>query len=270
MIPAIQLVYNNTLSVPTGYTSNETVYGFTPNTVLDLMKYEKDSLSSTTAARLEVSDAIAFVQISAKFYYNRRYQPQFFREGDFILLRLYKGYNIPANKLTGRKYGQQYISPFEVLDCVGKLAYHLNIPDHWKLYPVFIVAQLKPYLNPKDDPYDRLRPNYPPAVMVDVDGECQDIKWLLNRRITRCGRGGKGICTKYLIQWQGYGTEQDIQVNVKNIVAPKLIEEYERHASRLLANPSTLQPTILPLLQEASALPPPLENVPPRRCLGRP
>ena len=63
------------MSVPTGYTPNEAVYGFTPNAALDLTKYKKDSLPSAAAARLEVSDAIAFTQMSAKFHYDRRHQP---------------------------------------------------------------------------------------------------------------------------------------------------------------------------------------------------
>ena len=72
-IPAIQSAYNNTVSVPTGCTPNEVVYSFTPNTALDLTRYEKDSLPSAAAARLEASDAIAFAQMSAKFHYDRRY-----------------------------------------------------------------------------------------------------------------------------------------------------------------------------------------------------
>ena len=264
-IPAIQSAYNNTVSVPTGCTPNEVVYGFTPNAALDLTKYEKDSLPSAAAARLEASDAIAFAQMSAKFHYDRRHQPQFFREGDFVLLRLHKGYNIPANKLTGRKYGQQYVGPFEVLERVGKLAYRLDIPEHWKLHPIFTVAQLEPCPDPKDDPYKRPRPDHPPAVTVDADGERWDIERLLNRRITRRGRGGKGICTEYLIRWKGYGAEWDAWVNVKNMVAPDLIEEYERHAGRRLPADRSASP----VPSEAPSAPL-QEDAPPRRRPGRP
>ena len=264
-IPAIQSAYNNTVSVPTGCTPNEVVYGFTPNAALDLTKYEKDSMPSAAAARLEASDAIAFAQMSAKFHYDRRHQPQFFRQGDFVLLRLHKGYNIPANKLTGRKYGQQYVGPFEVLERVGKLAYRLDIPEHWKLHPVFTVAQLEPCPDPKDDPYERPRPDHPPAVTVDADGERWDIERLLNKRITRRGRGGKGICTEYLIRWKGYGAEWDAWVNVKNMVAPALIEEYEQHAGRTPAASETVPPDES---ETPSASPPPV--LPPRRRPGRP
>ena len=34
-----------------------------------------------------------------------------------------------------------------------------------------MVAQLEPYPDPKDDPYERPRPDHPPAVTVDADGK---------------------------------------------------------------------------------------------------
>lgn len=126
-IPAIQAAYNNSISAPLGRAPNEVASGFSLNLPLDLGAYEKQLLPENIA-RLEAADAIAFAQMNSKFHYDRRHQPQFFRQGDFALLRLHRGYDIPATALTGRKYGLQFVGPFKVLERVGRLAYHLDIP----------------------------------------------------------------------------------------------------------------------------------------------
>jgi hypothetical protein len=32
------------------------------------------------------------------------------------------------------KLSQQYVGPFRVIERVGRLAYRLDIPEHWKVY----------------------------------------------------------------------------------------------------------------------------------------
>ena len=225
-IPAIQSAYNNSVSAPLIYSPNQVVYGFTLNQALDLGGYEKEALPKEVA-RVEASDAIAFAQTTSKFHYDRRHQPQYFRKGDFVLLRLHKGYNIPANELTGRKYGQQFVGLFKVLERIGKLAYRLAVPDHWQIHSVFTVAQLEPCLDPNTDPYKRARPDYPPAVNVDHEGEEWEIERLLNKRVVKKGRGK---ATEYLIRWKGWGPEWDAWTNAKYMNAKELVDDYERNA----------------------------------------
>lgn len=187
------------MSAPSGQTPNKVAYGFSLNQPLDIGGYNKQFLPKNIA-RLEAADAITFAQLNSKLQYDRRHQPQFFRIGDFALLRLYYGYNIPATKLTGRKYGQQYIGPFRVIDRVGRLAYWLDIPQHWKIHPVFTVAQLEPCPDPKMDLYRRERLEEPPSVYVEGDTKdfkSYEIEKLLNKRIVRKGRG---FSTKYLVE----------------------------------------------------------------------
>ena len=143
------------------------------------------------------------------------------------MLRLHKGYNIPANELTGKKYGQQFVGPFKVLERVGKLAYRLAVPNHWQIYPVFTVAQLEPCPDPNTDPYKRARPDYPPAVNVDHEGEQWEIERLLNKRVVKKGRGK---ATEYLIRWKGWGPEWDAWTNAKHMNAKELVDDYERNA----------------------------------------
>ena len=231
-IPAIQSNYNNMVSAPLGKSPNEVASGFSPNQPLDLGAYEKHVLPEGVA-RLEAADAIAFAQMHAKYHYDRRHHPQFFRQGDYALLRLHRGYDIPATKLTGRKYGLQFVGPFRVVERIGKLAYRLDIPDTWKVHPVFSVAQLEACPDPQDDPYQKdrpvPRPDEPPPVFVEGDtptSKSYELAKILNKRVMKKGRG---FATEYLIKWKGYGPQHDVWRNVKQLGdAQGLIEDYER------------------------------------------
>ena len=232
-IPAIQSGYNNAISAPLGKSPNEVAAGFSLNQPLDLGAHEKELLPKDRhIARLEAADAIAFAQTNSKYHYDRRHHPQFFREGDYALIRLHHGYNVPATVLTGRKYGLQYVGPFRVLARIGRLAYHLEVPNDWRIHPVFSIAQLEPVPNPKSDPYHRERPDEPPSIFVEGDTDeykSYEIDRLINKRVITKGRGQ---ATEYLVKWKGYGPQHDRWRNVKDLQnALELVQEYENHAS---------------------------------------
>ena len=230
-IPAIQSTYNNSISAATKHTPNEVAYGFSLNKPLDLAstEYEKQTLPPHLV-RLAASDAIAFAQTNSKFHYDRRHQPQFFRQGDKVLLRLHQGYKIPTNH--GRKYAQQYAGPFQVLERIGRLAYRLDIPEHWRLHPVFTVAQLEPCPPAEQDPYARPRPTNPPGIDAEQREDPKIPEWhverLLNKRVIA---KGKGFATEYLVRWKNWGPQWDKWTNVNKLFCPDLVEEYEKHAN---------------------------------------
>ena len=78
--------------------------------------------------------------MNQKFHYNRKHYSQFLRRDNYALLRLYKSYNISANKALKRKVDQQYMEFFRVLERIERLAYKLNLPENWKIHNVFIIA----------------------------------------------------------------------------------------------------------------------------------
>ena len=256
-IPAIQAVFNNSISAATQHSPNEVIYGFSLNQPSDLaaMEYDRRTLPQHLV-RVSANDAIAFAQMSAKFHYDRRHQPQFFREGDQCLLRLHKGYNIPANH--GRKYSQQYAGPFRILERIGRLAYRIDVPDHWHMHPVCTVAQLEPYPL-EEDPYARPRPTNPPEIDSDQREDANISEWdverLLNKRIIR---KGTGHATEYLVRWKGWGSHWDIWTNAKNLFAPDLIKEYEEYAKGKQSKRIRKNPPAKPVPP-----PPPARSIPP-------
>lgn len=164
-----------------------------------------------------------------KLYYNRKHHLQYFRTGDWALLRLYKGYNIPANKLTGRKYSQQIAGLFKVIERIGRLAYQLAVPEDWTIYNIFSVAQLELYPPPDQDLYQRSRPTSPGPVETERDNldPEYELERMLDKRIIR---KGKGQAIKYLVRQQGQqgqGTNYDRYLNARNISAEELIKVYE-------------------------------------------
>ncbi len=90
ILPRIQRNLNNAVSSTTGKTPNEAAYGFTPLQASDLLKTCADDNSrEASRTRIQVSDAIAFAQMSAKHYYDQKHHPLLLRVGEYALLRLH-------------------------------------------------------------------------------------------------------------------------------------------------------------------------------------
>ena len=249
ILPRMQAQLNNARSATTMKSPNEIAYGFVLNKGLDLLASDLPQ-QDHARARVEAADAISFAQMSQKFHYDRKHQPMYFKKGDKVLLRLHKGYSIPqpANATKVDKLGQRYVGPFDVVSKVGKQAYRLDIPGHWRVHPVFSVAQLEPW--PGTDPFDRPLPNEPDSVFVEGDTDeykSWEIDRLLNKRVSR---RGKGYSTDYLLRWQGYGPEYDQWYNVKHLDdASLLVQDYENAMQSREDYQLPLTPALPPLLE---------------------
>ena len=73
-----------------------------PNSALNVIDIKKLKVDYA-AARLAISNIIAFADIKLKFYYNQSYKPLDLKPGQFVLLKLYKRYKIPL--VTSKKIG---------------------------------------------------------------------------------------------------------------------------------------------------------------------
>ena len=124
----IQAIINNSSSSITGKTPNELAYGFSPRYPLDFLAAlpTSDALS----ARADVTEAISFALLNQKLVYNYCHQPLFMKVDEWALLRLHKGYSIPATARVTKKLTQQYVGPFRIMEKVGRLAYRLDVPPN--------------------------------------------------------------------------------------------------------------------------------------------
>lgn len=226
VLPRIQSILNNTSSSTTGKTPNEVAYGFSPRRPLDLLTALP--LPQPLATRAEASAAISFAMSNQKTTYDRKHQPLFMKVGEWAMLRLHKGYNIPATAGVTKKLTQQYVGPFRIVEKVGRLAYKLDVTPDWRIHPVLSVAQLEPAPPPADDPFARPFPSNPPPVFVEGDTDrlkSFEVERLLNKRRVKRGRGH---AVEYLVRWKGYGPEWDRWYNVKELDnAVGLVDDYE-------------------------------------------
>ena len=254
-LAAIQGSNNNTSSTATGKTPNELACGFTLNRPADLVHWPptlSTDVLTPLQLRKEAKDSVDFAHLAYKENYDRTHQPLFLEVNDLVLLRLHRGYKIPATEGIITKLTQQYVGPFRIIEKVGRLAYRLQVPPHWKIHPVFTVAQLEPYTI--GDPFERELPPQPPAIRADRDQSPEEAEHLLPEKILRkrIVKKGKGAMTEYLIRWKERGPEYDQWKNAKTLddTAKSLVKEYEEGAT----TDTTPKPTTVVTSAMAKAL----------------
>jgi hypothetical protein len=117
------------------------------------------------------------------------------------------------------------LGPFKVIKRIGRLAYQLELPPHWRVHNVFSVAQLEPW--PKgDDPFKR-RVHPPPPVNITDDGAVYEIERLIDKRVIKHGRGKPTV--EYLVRWLGQGPEYDVWYSIDDLHdASELVAEYDK------------------------------------------
>ena len=142
-----------------------------------------------------------------KYYFNAKHQPRYIKVSNEVVLRLHHDYDIPLIKVLSKKLTQQYTSPWTVTEVITPLSYRLDTPESWKINPVFIILQLKPWNG--QDPFNRSNPDvkHPKAVYVEGDTE-KDQPYKLKRIIGKRVRLVRGkTTTEYLVRWRGYSAE---------------------------------------------------------------
>ncbi|KAF3783431.1 hypothetical protein EJ110_NYTH27695 [Nymphaea thermarum] len=89
---------------------------------------------------------------------DRRRRSMEFRAGDQVLVKLYAD---RAGIFRGRHRARirKYEGPFTVVKRMGKLAYKLDLPLHFKVHPVFHVCNLQPFYADDEDPKRSIVPS---------------------------------------------------------------------------------------------------------------
>ncbi|KAF3803874.1 Transposon Tf2-11 polyprotein [Colletotrichum gloeosporioides] len=203
---AAEWALNNAYVATIKCSPNELVYGFKTNGPLDLLG-DVNIISNRDLLQEEAKISIAEGQMHMKQIFDKEHRHIVFGPGDFVHLRLGKGYRLPGK--PSPKTSPQYTEPIKVLERVGPLAYRLDLPPTMNVHPVISIAYLIPATNPQDDPFRRTPL---PAIPVDVDDPRQaewrdwfahyEIERILDKRVLRRGRGSSK--TQYLIKWKDF------------------------------------------------------------------
>jgi hypothetical protein len=192
--------------------------GFEPHRPHSKLESVNEFMGHMAQGLEKAKSAIAKAKDEYAMYYNRRHEPApVFKPGDRVWL---DGSDIatnrPSSKLSHRRLG-----PFVIKACVGRGAYRLALPPHFRcLHPVFPVVKLSiVHL----DPIPGQCPAPPPPTTL-VDGEDEyEVEAILDSWM-------RYNCLEYLVKWKGYDEshnqcEEHMQLHAKS----KIVQFHHKH-----------------------------------------
>ena len=147
------------------------------------------------------------------------------RENDYVFIKFHHDYDISFTIVFESKYNQQYVKSFRILKRVDKLTYRLDLFNHWRIYSILFIAQLKSCFDSTTNFFNRSRSNYSNFVFVEKDIErvkFYEIEKLINKRQTKRRE------SKYLMRWKNYESKHDDWKNLSKLKdVERLVQKYE-------------------------------------------
>ena len=204
LLDVAQFSYNLQRNESTQKSPFELVMGQQPITPQELARgYEGTSPAAYKLAKgwnEEHDIARAYLTKAAKRmkkWADNKRRPREFQVGDQVLVRML-GRNVKAIRQVHKGLTRRYEGPYEVVKKVGTRSYRLNLPDDFKIHPVFHVSLLKPYYKDEEDPARNESHRAPPTNVTSFDKEIEEI--LADR--TK-GKRGTPRWTEYFVRWRG-------------------------------------------------------------------
>lgn len=116
-----------------------------------------------------------------------------FEEGQWVYLKLHPYRQTSVQKRVSQKISKRFYGPFQILRCIGSVAYELELPASSRIHPVFHVSLLKtchgqPTSQVVPLPLERSSCNIP-----------QPLKILAERTVP----DSKGDVIEFLVHWEG-------------------------------------------------------------------
>ena len=234
----IQRIFNNFI-INIDKTLSETFYDFISTHSENLLsKSLADvvlTLSSTVyrsiqrIVRFEIVDVITFVQMHVKYYYDKNHVSIFIKTNEWTFFRLHKDYKISITTRLNKKYTQQYVDSFQIIERIERLVYRLIISTNWRIHNVFTIAQLKSCSSFDDDFYRRLKSTESNSMFVEDD--IDQVKfWELNRLMNKRTSQRE---IDYFVRWKEWDSKHDVWKSLfefDNVV--NLINDYEIDLTR--------------------------------------
>jgi Chromo (CHRromatin Organisation MOdifier) domain len=217
-----EFAYNNSCHSVTGLTPFFANNGAHPDfgtSVLSASTSVAPNADEFAAMMQKINDMLTSQIVAAQDqqarYYDRKHEPMTFSVGDKVWLM---AKNIKTRR-PNKKLDHQRLGPFTIIMKRGLQSYRLDLPEAYKIHPVFHVSLLERYIT-NTIPGRVLPP--PPPVEVDGDEEYEAEAILDSRKF----RGQ----LQYLVKWSGYDDpNENTWEPAKHLLnAPLLLGEFHR------------------------------------------
>jgi hypothetical protein len=241
-LPMLEFAYNNTYNITVQASPFKLNSGFNPlhpASALPEREYHVPAaLQFVVKMETELKRAkqcMLDAQTRMKTQADKRRKDISFVIGDQVLLAT-KNLKLKAD--LPRKLWPRYIGPFTVVQCVGKVAYKIDLPETMKVHNVFHVSLLQPY---KSDG----KRHMPPPMLVEGELEFT-VESVTAHRVSVVGgarKHARRTRVEYLTCWEGYGREHDTWEPASVVEDAVVLEEY---LVRLVKAKKELPPGVFP------------------------
>lgn len=220
LLPVVAFAMNNAKSASSEHTPFFLNYGAHPHTPMSLaasipgvgipslgvvLNHLEETLSRVKLLLVKAQDR-------QKTYADQSRRPHSFTVGQKVLLSTK---NIKF-KTGVRKLHPRYVGPFTITAAVGKNAFKLDLPNSYRIHPVFHVSMLKTFHEGSAIPA--------PPVPEIIDGELYyKVDRILADRVVKSGRKKR---REFLIQWLGYDSTHNSWEPQDNLT-PDLVDAYD-------------------------------------------
>ncbi|KAJ0743436.1 putative nucleotidyltransferase, Ribonuclease H [Helianthus annuus] len=147
-LPLIEYSYNNSYHTSIQAAPLEALYGRKCRTPVCWAEGEAqlsgpDIVLETTDKIVQIRDRLKAARDRQKSCADKRRKPLKFEVGDQVLLKVSPCKRVMRFGKKG-KLSPRYIGPFEIIECVGSVAYKLNLPEELSgIHNVFHICNLK-------------------------------------------------------------------------------------------------------------------------------
>ena len=141
-----------------------------------------------------LKENLRLAQDDAKRFANLKRRDHDYKVGDLVWLSK-KNLGI---KERSRKLSSKAVGPFKIIEEINSVAFKLELPEHFRIHPVFHVSLFKPYH--ENQIPGRIQPGPDPEI-VNEEEEFHVEKILAKRT--------KDGITQFLVKWEGYPDDEN-------------------------------------------------------------
>ena len=220
----VEFVINNSPSQSTGYTPFFLNYGYHPATPMDLIR---DSQSTAVEGvnvfmqRMErtfsrASQMLQRAQERQKIQADRKRREQVFHVGEQVLLSTE---HLQLKNAPVRKLRKRFVGPFFVTKRIGPVAYELELPQTWKIHPIFHTSLLRPF---RTSTWSTTQESAVDELELE-DDRSYDVEKLLRWRWS--GPSGRRRKKEFLVLWAGYSIDDASWIPANNFDYPDELQK---------------------------------------------